>query len=75
MFASIRWTNVAKEMITGTCFQWKNVKQLMSSHGMIGRQYAGKVKQIITGSVGFDDFEWGVTLFADDVLQFKKLSI
>ena len=40
---------------------------------MIGRSYAGKVKQIITGSVGFDDYEWGVTLFADDVLQFKKL--
>ena len=35
--------------------------------------YAGKVKQIITGSVGFDDYEWGVTLFSDDVLQFKKL--
>jgi len=48
-------------------------KKLMYSHGMIGRQYAGKVKQIITGSVGFDDYEWGVTLFADDVLQFKKL--
>jgi len=31
------------------------------------------VKQIITGSVGFDDYEWGVTLFSDDVLQFKKL--
>jgi hydrogen peroxide-dependent heme synthase len=48
-------------------------KKMMYSHGMIGRQYAGKVKQIITGSVGFDDYEWGVTLFADDVLQFKKL--
>ncbi|MCP3761522.1 heme-dependent peroxidase [Domibacillus sp. A3M-37] len=46
---------------------------LMRSHGMIGRQYAGLVKQIITGSVGFDDYEWGVTLYADDVLQFKKL--
>jgi len=46
---------------------------MMRSHGMIGRQYAGKVKQIITGSVGFDDYEWGVTLFADDALQFKKL--
>jgi len=46
---------------------------LMRSHGMIGRKYAGLVKQIITGSVGFDDYEWGVTLFADDVLQFKKL--
>jgi peroxiredoxin len=48
-------------------------RNMMRSHGMIGRQYAGKVKQIITGSVGLDDFEWGVTLFADDVLQFKKL--
>ncbi|KUP04978.1 heme peroxidase [Bacillus coahuilensis m2-6] len=48
-------------------------KEMMRSHGMIGRQYAGKVKQVITGSVGFDDYEWGVTLFADDVLQFKKL--
>lgn len=48
-------------------------KSMMRSHGLIGRSYAGKVKQIITGSVGFDDWEWGVTLFADDALQFKKL--
>nr|WGD82118.1 heme-dependent peroxidase [Bacillus subtilis] len=48
-------------------------RNLMRSHGLIGRSYAGKVKQIITGSVGFDDYEWGVTLFSDDVLQFKKL--
>jgi len=48
-------------------------KSMMRSHGMIGRKYAGKVKQIITGSVGFDNWEWGVTLFADDALQFKKL--
>ncbi|ADC49502.1 putative heme peroxidase [Alkalihalophilus pseudofirmus OF4] len=48
-------------------------REMMRSHGMIGRSYAGKVKQVITGSVGFDDWEWGVTLFADDVLQFKKL--
>lgn len=46
---------------------------MMRSHGMIGRKYAGKVTQIITGSVGLDDWEWGVTLFADDPLQFKKL--
>ncbi|SFT01317.1 hydrogen peroxide-dependent heme synthase [Paenibacillus sp. BC26] len=48
-------------------------RTMMRSHGMIGRTYAGKVKQIITGSVGFDNWEWGVTLFADDALQFKKL--
>lgn len=47
--------------------------ELMKSHGLIGRKYAGKVKQIILGSVGFDDWEWGVTLFAHDVLEFKKL--
>jgi Uncharacterized conserved protein len=46
---------------------------MMRSHGMIGRKYAGLVRQIITGSVGFDDWEWGVTLFSDDALQFKKL--
>ncbi|ANE45028.1 heme peroxidase [Paenibacillus swuensis] len=48
-------------------------KTMMRSHGMIGRSYAGRVKQIITGSVGFDDWEWGVTLFAEDALTFKKL--
>jgi chlorite dismutase len=45
----------------------------MSEHGMIGRRYAGSVKQIITGSIGFDDWEWGVDLFAEDPLVFKKL--
>lgn len=48
-------------------------KTMMRSHSMIGRSYAGKVKQIITGSVGLDDWEWGVTLFSDDALHFKKL--
>ena len=45
----------------------------MNVHGLIGRRYAGEVKQIITGSIGFDDWEWGVDLFADDPLVFKKL--
>jgi hydrogen peroxide-dependent heme synthase len=45
----------------------------MHEHGTIGRRYAGEVKQIITGSIGFDDWEWGVDLFADDPLVFKKL--
>lgn len=48
-------------------------QELMRSHGMIGRSYAGKVTQMISGSVGYDDWEWGVTLFADDPIQFKKL--
>src|SRR5947209_6758688 len=45
----------------------------MNEHGIVGRRYAGEVKQIITGSIGFDDWEWGVDLFADDPLIFKKL--
>jgi len=45
----------------------------MNDHGLVGRRYAGEVKQIITGSIGFDDWEWGVDLFADDPLVFKRL--
>jgi len=45
----------------------------MNEHGLVGRRYAGEVKQIITGSIGFDDWEWGVDLFADDPVVFKKL--
>jgi peroxiredoxin len=45
----------------------------MNDHGLVGRRYAGEVKQIITGSIGFDDWEWGVDLFADGPLVFKKL--
>ena len=48
-------------------------QRLMHDHGMIGRRYAGQVNQIISGSIGFDDWEWGVDLFADDPLVFKKL--
>jgi chlorite dismutase len=45
----------------------------MASHGDIGRGYAGKVQQMITGSVGMDDWEWGVTLWADDMTDIKDL--
>lgn len=48
-------------------------KRMMHEHGFIGRRYAGKVIQVISGSIGFDDWEWGVDLFADDPLVFKKL--
>ncbi|WP_226007911.1 heme-binding protein [Natrinema salinisoli] len=45
----------------------------LSSHGEIGKGYAGRVTQIISGSIGLDDFEWGVTLFADDPTDVKEL--
>ena len=48
-------------------------EELMAEHGRIGRRYAGRVSQIISGSIGFDDWEWGVTLFSDDPLEFKTL--
>ena len=51
----------------------RNRQRMMREHGMIGRHYAGRVTQIISGSIGFDDWEWGVDLFADDPLVFKKL--
>ena len=48
-------------------------KKLMGGHARVGRQYAGKVKQLITGSTGLDDAEWGVTLFAHDTFQIKAI--
>ena len=47
--------------------------RMMLEHGKIGRHYAGQVTQIISGAIGFDDWEWGVDLFADDPVVFKKL--
>jgi len=47
--------------------------RMMRDHGTIGRHYAGAVTQIISGSIGYDDWEWGVDLFADDPIVFKKL--
>jgi chlorite dismutase len=38
--------------------------ELMGEHGKSGRAFAGRVIQLVTASAGFDDFEWGVTLFA-----------
>ena len=46
---------------------------MMREHGFIGRAYAGQVTQVISGSIGLDDWEWGVDLFADDPVVFKKL--
>lgn len=48
-------------------------RQLMHDHGMIGRRYGDRVRQIISGSIGLDDWEWGVDLFADDPAVFKQL--
>ncbi|NOT43517.1 MAG: heme-dependent peroxidase [Acidobacteria bacterium] len=62
----------------GEVFNWyaesfERRAAMMREHGMIGRHYAGKVTQIISGSIGYDDWEWGVDLFAQDPVVFKKL--
>ncbi len=62
----------------GEAVNWYTVpfaerQRMMHEHGLIGRRYADQVKQIITGSIGMDDWEWGVDLFADDPVVFKKL--
>jgi len=48
-------------------------RRLMAGHAKVGREYAGKIKQLITGSSGLDDAEWGVTLFARDTFQIKAI--
>ncbi len=47
--------------------------RLMMAHGLTGRGYAGRVVQVISGAIGFDAWEWGVTLFAADPMTFKKI--
>ena len=46
---------------------------MMVAHGMTGRRYSGRVMQVVTGAIGLDAWEWGVTLFARDPLDFKKI--
>ncbi len=48
-------------------------RELMRNHGIIGHKYHDQVTQVITGSQGLDDWEWGVSLFAEDLIAIKKL--
>ena len=48
-------------------------KELMYEHGASGRKFAGRVLQVVTGSAGVDDFEWGVTLFAEHPDDLKEV--
>jgi hydrogen peroxide-dependent heme synthase len=74
------YPNLPPEGMTAVCFypmsksrdvgrNWFSLpyderKELMLGHGALGRTYAGRIVQLITGSAGVDDWEWGVTLFA-----------
>ncbi|NRB44695.1 MAG: heme-dependent peroxidase [Verrucomicrobiales bacterium] len=62
----------------GETFNWYALpfderKRLMAEHGKVGRQWAGKIRQLITGSVGLDDSEWGVSLFANNSYDIKGI--
>ena len=46
--------------------------KLMEGHGRVGRRYKGRILQLITGSTGLDDWEWGVTLFAEEPDAIKE---
>jgi hydrogen peroxide-dependent heme synthase len=46
---------------------------LMREHGASGRKFAGRILQLITGSTGIDDYEWGVTLFAENPDDLKEV--
>jgi chlorite dismutase len=48
-------------------------KELMYEHGTSGRKFAGRLVQLITGSTGLDDYEWGVTLFAQHLDDLKEV--
>jgi chlorite dismutase len=48
-------------------------KELMGGHARVGRSYAGRILQLITGSTGIDDWEWGVTLLTDDPVALKDI--
>jgi chlorite dismutase len=48
-------------------------KKLMGGHARVGRKYSGRVSQLITGSTGLDDWEWGVTLMAHQVDALKEI--
>lgn len=48
-------------------------KKLMGGHARVGRKYAGRISQLITGSTGIDDWEWGVTLMAHQIDAMKEI--
>ena len=48
-------------------------RRLMGGHARVGMSYAGRVLQLVTSSFAFDDWEWGVTLLADDPVALREI--
>ncbi|MEM6278633.1 MAG: hydrogen peroxide-dependent heme synthase [Verrucomicrobiota bacterium] len=53
--------------------EYDSRRQLMAGHARVGRQWAGKIRQLITGSTGLDEYEWGVTLFSHNTQDIKEI--
>ena len=71
--ASTRCRSDGRPTRTGSSSPFDARKELMAGHARVGRTYAGRVLQLITGSTGIDDWEWGVTLLADDPAALKEI--
>ena len=71
--ASIPCRSGARATPTGTRLSFEDRRRLMGGHARVGMGYAGRILQLITGSFAFDDWEWGVTLLADDPVALKDI--
>lgn len=75
-FRVIAFYPMAKTRVPGAnwfTLSFEDRKELMLGHGRVGRKYAGRILQLITGSTGLDDWEWGVTLFSNDPVAIKDI--
>lgn len=61
------------EVLNWYAADFQERRRMMREHGATGHKYHNVVIQMITGSTGLDDWEWGVTLWSDDAVQIKKL--
>ncbi|YCM46231.1 hydrogen peroxide-dependent heme synthase [Verrucomicrobiaceae bacterium 227] len=69
---------MSKRRATDPDYNWYSLDhdaraKLMKGHAATGRTYSGKILQLITGSTGLDEYEWGVTLLAKDTLEIKNI--
>jgi chlorite dismutase len=53
--------------------EYESRRKLMAGHARVGRQWAGKIRQLITGSTGLEEYEWGVTLFSHNTQDIKEI--
>ena len=77
-FCLIKYNSALYDAKNEGSYNWYSLefeerRKLMGGHARTGRQYSGKILQLITGSTGLDTHEWGVSLFAHDTFQIKAI--